>query len=136
MAIPGISTDEVIDRYMRGLKHDIPKELCRTNYSSLTELMSHTLSTEVSKAARFRTMPNMFSRNQPVPMDISNTRLSPSRKRQIDIENRACFICYKPGCRRDRCPMRKQANNCSLLIEDERKRTPSKTDFRPDWEKS
>ena len=54
-------------------------------------------------------------------MDISDARLSPSQEGQRDIENRECFICHKPGCWRDRCPMNKQFKNSCVKIKEEGK---------------
>lgn len=49
--IPGISKEEVIDRYMRRLKQSILKELCTIDYDCLTTLMSHTVRVEASKTS-------------------------------------------------------------------------------------
>ena len=74
--IPIISTDEVIDRYTRGLKMYISKELCTRNYGSLTTLMSDVISGEASKTSYSRSIQNDHTKRAAVPMDISNTRLS------------------------------------------------------------
>lgn len=49
--IPNISKDEVIDRYMRGLKPDISQELCTNEYCSITKAMSDALSVEAAKTS-------------------------------------------------------------------------------------
>lgn len=114
--IPNISNDEVIDRYMRGLKSYISKELCTHTYDSVTTLMSHALSVEASKSS-FNYNLNIskpLEGNRPVPMDISNTRLKFRGQKLIDYQNGACFICHKKGCRANICPERFKANNLEI----------------------
>lgn len=103
--IQQISTDEVIDRYMRGHKTHISKELCTRTYTSLTELMSHALSIEASKASFSKASNWEVSRSDPVPMDVSNSRLKLHQKHK-DKKGGACYICQKPGCHSYRCPER------------------------------
>ncbi len=130
--IPNISTDEVIDRYMRGLKAEISQELCTTTYDSLTTLMSHALSVEAAKKSFLRSRTtysrpiNPTNYNHPVSMDISNTRMRNPHQRKTfedrlrdpqwkkDWENGACFSCHLQGCRWKVCPRRAKVNNSNL----------------------
>ena len=105
--IPRISQDEVIDRYMRGLKSHISKELCTKEYTSLTTLMSDALSVEASRNSFLRTIEPSRINNNPAPMDISNTSLRFRGQKQKDYENGSCFICHKKNCRVAICPERK-----------------------------
>lgn len=73
--IPGIATNNLIDRYTRGLKPHISKELCTSTYNDLTTPMSHALSVTSSKLSFSRSLYGKISRSDPVPMDISNTSL-------------------------------------------------------------
>ena len=105
--IPKISTDEVIDRYMRGLKPYISKELCTTSYQSLATLMSHAFSIEASKSSFLRTYEQKSDGTGPVPMDVSNVRLRFRGQNQRDYEEDLCFSCHKKGCRSAICSERK-----------------------------
>lgn len=112
--IPNISADETIDRYMRGLKQHVSRELCTTNYTSLTTLMSHALRVESSKLSFSKSMYQRVDRPDPVPMDISNARMKFTKQKKIDYESGACFKCHKQGCRWESCPLRKNINCLEL----------------------
>lgn len=101
--IPYISTEEVIDRYMRGLKPHISKELCTTNYESLTKLMSHALNVESSKASFTRVFTSNSDQTQHVPMDISNSRVR-FNQREKDKKSGSCYTCHTKGCHSRICP--------------------------------
>ncbi len=75
--VPNISTEEVIDRYMKGIKPNISRELCATTYDSVTKLVSDALSIEASKTffRSFDKRNSNIERSDPVPIDISNTKL-------------------------------------------------------------
>ena len=134
--IPGISNDEVIDRYMRALNPKISIELCTTNFTSLNTLMSHALNVESLKGSFSvpnqehvtQQMPyyaplrrpveeitNKKTESEPVPMDISNVAFrEKQRKRREDTLNNACFYCHKPGCRVQYCPELKERKKLRL----------------------
>lgn len=112
--IPNISADEVIDRYMRGLKTNISKELCTTSYDNLTTLMSHAISVEASQVSFTKSFIPSQKSSGPVPMDLTNTRLNFDQQKQKDYETGACFICHKKGCRSDICPQRNKVNNLEV----------------------
>ncbi len=112
--IPKISTDEVIDRYMRGLKPYISKELCTVNCNSLTTLMSHALSVEASKSSFSKTFTRSNLEQRPVPMDILNTRLRRIGQRRINYDKDTCIICHEKGCHSSVCPQKKKINNLEV----------------------
>ncbi len=107
--IPNISMEEVIDRYMRGLKNHVSRELCTKTYQSLTDLRSDALSVEAPKNSFFKSFDRKLERSGPEPMDISNLKLGFSGQKLTDYENGTCFICHKKNCRVEICPLRKKS---------------------------
>ncbi len=118
MDIPKISSDEIIDRYTRGLKRYIRTEICTKEYSSLNKAMSDALKVEAAKAS-FRwkvenqavTLPTA---DTPTPMDISNVghetkQREREKQRDEDMRNNECFCCHKVNCRIHSCPVRAAA---------------------------
>eukprot|EP00171_Calliarthron_tuberculosum_P016938 IDg16938t1 len=117
--IPKISTDEIIDRYTRGLKRYIRTEICTNEYTSLNKAMSDTLKVEAAKAtfrwANDENSATISSHSSPTPMDISNMgsnvkQTEREKQRAKDIKNNACFYCHKTNCRIFSCPVRASAN--------------------------
>ena len=62
--IPNISKDEVIDRYLRGLRPEICQELCTNEYDSITKVMSDALSIEAAKNSFRKWNPRPRNPNQ------------------------------------------------------------------------
>ncbi len=81
--IAAINIEEQLDRYARGLKTDIWRELCTKEYSSLIELTHDSERVEIADR-RFRKSAPKFGNivkpmplkdNQPVPVNIGNRQL-------------------------------------------------------------
>lgn len=111
--IPNISTDEVIDRYRRGLKAYISTELCTRTYESLTQVMADSLSVESAKKSfkKFQPYSGESINQDPVPMEISNTQLEFNKQKDLDRKNGACFYCHTKGCFIATCPKRKNTES-------------------------
>ena len=114
--IPNISIDEQLDRYSRGLKPYIWKELCTRDYNNLTDAMRDA---ERVESAHRRLGPKsngrspIPQRNQgngkhdgPTPMDIGNVqikKLTPAERDLCRKEGR-CFRCREKGHMASKCP--------------------------------
>lgn len=92
MDIEEISTEEVIDRYVKGLKQYIPNELFIETHDSLTTLMSHAFRMEASKSLLSRMLSTHSYPANTVPMDISNAWARFTEKEKIDYENWAWLV--------------------------------------------
>ena len=111
--IPNISVEEQIDRYTRGLKPYIWKELCTREYTSLNDAMRDAERVEsahkrLNKNPRTDQPPrNKQGQDQgPTPMDIGNLqlkKLSPAERDQCRKEGR-CFRCRQKGHMASKCP--------------------------------
>lgn len=110
--IPNISVEEQIDRYTRGLKPYIWKELCTRDYTELSEAMRDAERIEAAHR-RFptRRVPNaqrkLSQQEQgPTPMEIDNIKLrklTPAEREQCRKEGR-CFRCRQKGHTSKNCP--------------------------------
>ena len=130
--IPDISTSEQIDRYTRGLKPYIWREMCTKDYNDLTHAMrdaerieaacrrtkhaesyfaqhSPTSDTvpppKIIEAVRIPTFAGQEN-SEPVPMEIGNLRLkklTPQEREQCRKEGR-CFRCRQKGHNAIKCP--------------------------------
>jgi hypothetical protein len=108
--IPNISVEEQIDRYTRGLKAYIWKELCTKEYSTLNDAMRDAERVE-SAHKRLGKNPRQESRNprntqEPTPMDIGAIelkKLTPAERKQCIKEGR-CFRCRQKGHMASKCP--------------------------------
>ena len=109
--IPNISIEEQIDRYTRGLKPYIWKELCTREYTSLNDAMRDA---ERVESAHRRLGKNPRNENQvrprntqePTPMDIGNVqlkKLTQAERDQCRKEGR-CFRCRQKGHLASNCP--------------------------------
>lgn len=119
--IPAISTDEVIDRYTRGLKSYISTELCTHTYTSLNKLMTDALRVESAKRTFSRSINTDIGDTISDPMDISNTSVKFRSQKEQDRANGACYYCHEKGCMIATCPKRKPkvgVNNSSSGKED------------------
>ena len=119
--IPNISMEEQIDRYTRGMKPYIWRELCTKEYSTLLEAMKDAERVE-SAYKRSNTGSKLNKRNGqgnhgnqgnsgrqgPVPMDIGNIKIQKltPEERERCRKYGLCFRCRQPGhmARDKRCP--------------------------------
>lgn len=107
--IPNISIEEQIDRYTRGLKAYIWKELCTKEYRTLSDAMRD--AERVESAHRRLGKPPKPSKDvndspTPTPMDIGNIelkKLTPAERAQCRKEGR-CFRCRQKGHLASKCP--------------------------------
>lgn len=117
--IPNISMEEQVDRYTRGLKPYIWKELCTNDYKDITEAMRNA---ERVEAAHKRVGNGNFSKNvssssnrgagnqQPTPMEIGNTELKKLTKEEREecMKKGLCLRCRQPGHLAKNCPKGKR----------------------------
>ena len=110
--IPNISMEEQVDRYTRGLKPYIWKELCTRDYSDLTEAMRDAERIEAAhrrfptKRAPLAHRKQTLAEQGPTPMDIDNIKLrklTPAEREQCRKEGR-CFRCRQKGHTSKNCP--------------------------------
>ncbi len=112
--IPNISVEEQIDRYTRGLKAYIWKELCTKEYSTLNDAMRDAERVESAhkrlgtKSPRQDPTPRTRTTTtpEPTPMDIGNVqlkKLTPAERDQCRKEGR-CFRCRQKGHMASNCP--------------------------------
>ena len=109
--IPYISMEEQIDRYTRGLKPYIWKELCTRDYNELGDAMRDAERVEAAHK-RLGSKPTTTQNPQkpnadtPVPMDLGNVKLgklTPAEREQCKKEGR-CFRCRQKGHISKTCP--------------------------------
>ena len=110
--IPNISVEEQIDRYTRGLKPYIWKELCTKDYTELSEAMRDAERIEAAHR-RFPTKRTQATHRKPVqhdqdptPMEIDHIKLrklTPAEREQCRKEGR-CFRCRQKGHTSKNCP--------------------------------
>ena len=110
--IPNISIEEQIDRYTRGLKPYIWRELCTREYTSLNTAMRDAERVEsahrrVGDPSRARKPGSTLrSSDGPTPMEIGNLqikKLTPAERRICMREGR-CFRCREKGHTANKCP--------------------------------
>lgn len=115
LEIPHISMEEQVDRYTRGLKPYIWKELCTRDYEDLSAAMRDAERVE-SAHRRFKhkkptETPKPTSQPlSPTPMDIGNItlkKLTPAEREQCRKEGR-CFRCRQKGHTAKDCPKAKR----------------------------
>ena len=110
--IPSISIEEQIDRYTRGLKPYIWKELCTREYTSLNTAMRDAEGVESAhrcvgdpSGAR-KTGSTLHRSDGPSPMEIDNLRIKKLTpvERQIRMKEGRCFRCREKEDTANNCP--------------------------------
>ena len=109
--IPNISVEEQIDRYTRGLKSYIWKELCTRDYTKLADAMkdaervesAHGRIRSTSIAVRTR---SYTAAAMPEPMDLGNIRLKKltAEERQVFMKQGRCLRCRGKAHMAKNCP--------------------------------
>ena len=111
--IPNISIEEQIDRYTRGLKPYIWKELCTKDYEALNDAMRDAERVESAHRRLGAPPPRSHGKESgngtptgTTPMDIGNIqlkKLTPAEKEQCRKEGK-CFRCRQKGHLANKCP--------------------------------
>ena len=112
--IPTITVEEQLDRYARGLRSYIWKELCTKEYTSLGELMRDAERVEMAHRRFGRVAPKFgiseksgpSKSSEPVPMDIGSVQLKKlsSAERDMCRKEGRCFRCREKGHMANKCP--------------------------------
>ena len=109
--IPNISIEEQIDRYTRGLKNYIWKELCTKEYTKLSDAMRD--AERVESAHKRVANPSKGNKNNPssgttnpVPMELGNVQLQKltPEERQKCMKEGLCLRCREKGHMAKNCP--------------------------------
>ena len=116
LEIPNISIEEQIDRYTRGLKSYIWKELCTNDYDKLSDAMKDAERVEAAhkrsgnNPMRTKSNNNSDVSNKPVPMEIGNIQLQKLTKEERDrcMKEGLCLRCRMSGHIAKNCPKGKQ----------------------------
>ena len=114
--IPNISLDEQLDRYLRGLKSYIYRDLCTHEYTRLADVMRDAERIESAyrrvsnpgRAGKEMKKPHQ-NKPHPVPMDIGNIEVEKPQKltpeeRERCMKEGLCLRCRKPGHIAKNCP--------------------------------
>ena len=112
--IPNISLDEQIDRYTRGLKPYIFKEICTVEYTKLSDAMcdaeriesAHKRVPSSSKSSNKGNTGGNTGNTNPVPMEIGNIqikKLTPEEREKCMKEG-LCLRCRQKGHLAKNCP--------------------------------
>jgi len=105
IAIPGMTADEMIDRFVSGLKPQTRIEVLKANPQDFSTASKIALNVDNAIYNSFASgsWEGTSLQNSSVPMDIGNVnagrRNSAELQRKKDRENNACFVCHKKGCR-------------------------------------
>lgn len=128
IAIPGMNEGEKLDRFCTGLKPQVRLEVMKGNPENLADASKIALNVDNALMGAGMFNPGGYSgfnmnhgsssgsSSAPQPMDIGNVEgnmhyrgksFKPKKKgqktndtqRQSDLQNNACFVCHKPGCR-------------------------------------
>lgn len=125
LAIPGISEEERLDKFVSGLKPTVRLEVLKTNPSTFDAAAQVALNVDSALfgAGMFNSWGGQSSNSGssgPQPMEIGNFEQQQpsyrrgsfrgnrnngnfnhrqSEQRMKDMKNNACFVCHRPGCR-------------------------------------
>ena len=108
--IPSISVDEQIDRYTRGLKNYIWKELCNNEYTCLADAMRDV---ERVESPRRRITPSKGKKNtsgggnaNSVPMELGDVQIKKLTQEESDkcMKEGLCLRCRQKGNMAKYCP--------------------------------
>lgn len=138
LSIPGISMDEMLDKFVSGLKPQVRLEVLKSNVTNVDEAARIALNVDSALRgsgmfSRFGEQSSYVPSQTPVPMEIGNVekrynngqirnrnrRFDPE-KEKLYKENR-CFVCDKVGCRPWKHDDRKNkiaSNNAQLIDSD------------------
>ena len=119
--IPGITSDELIDRYSRGLKPYIWQELCTRDYTNLNNLMRDAELVESAFKNTKKAAPPVSrqpfwtpaaARPQLTPKDIGAVRLKKltEEERKLCVAEGRCFRCREKGHMSNKCPKNGKRN--------------------------
>ena len=118
--IPNISMEEQVDRYSRGLKNYIWKDLCTNDYDDITEVMRDAERVEATHRRSGNNVPrSSYTPNsnttpdttqQPVPMEIGNVEIKKLTKEEREecMKKGLCLRCRQPGHIAKHCPKGKR----------------------------
>ena len=110
LEIPNISMAEQIDRYTRGLKSHIWKELCTKDCVKLSDAMKDAERVEAAHRrggmVKSKTSGKSESSNKPTPMEIGNIQLEKLSKQERDrcMKEGLCLRCRESGHLARNCP--------------------------------
>ena len=109
--IPNISSEEQIDRYTRGLKPYIWRELCTKEYTRLSDAMKdaeriESAHSRVNTSNKSYTKKSIGNDPKPVPMEIGNIELKKlsQEERQRCMREGLCLRCRQKGHMAKNCP--------------------------------
>ena len=112
--IPNISIDEQIDRYTRGLKPYIWKEICTNEYTSLVDAMldaeriesAHRRVGNSAKSNSSGASGGAIGNTSSAPMDIGNIQLGKltAEEREKCMKEGLCLRCRQKGHKAKDCP--------------------------------
>lgn len=107
--IPDISVSEQIDRYTRGLKAYIWKELCTKEYTNLTDAMKDAERVEAAHRrlkTKIQKGPVQEPKNEPEPMELGNVQLKKLTlaEREKCMKEGRCLRCREKGHIAKNCP--------------------------------
>lgn len=112
LEIPGISVEEQIDRYTRGLKPYIWRELCTKDYKKLADAMRDAERIESAHRRGGNLVRGDVARKtseavgKPTPMDIGNVQLTKltREERERCLREGLCLRCRQKGHMAKECP--------------------------------
>ena len=104
LALPDMTEEEKLDKSVQGLKREIRVEVLKSTAKTFEEISSIALRVDnaIWTSNESWKSNNNTASNGVIPMEIGNLESNKDMQksqRQIDLDNNACFICHKPGCR-------------------------------------
>ena len=109
--IPGITQDEMMDKYRRGLKPHIRKPLALEDFEDIQSLMKAAERLDLSFHRDGTSRPGSSNshpkgQSRPTPMDLGNIQLGKltQEEREKCLRQGLCLRCRKPGHIAKNCP--------------------------------